>query len=143
MDETIPVNRAECRADELKPGVRVAAGFLPLRKAAEILFAYPYQLHGTARVLVVYLYDGDGQPAPDDFLAESLIPLEVGPIELSETIRRPDGWHRVEASVYGLPEGARAELADGELRVYQDAAPAMPSGVQGGDWLNEEIGIQR
>lgn len=77
MDKTIPAVRGECRADELKPGVRVADGFLPLRRSAEVLFAYPYTLHGKARVLVVYLYDGDGQPAPDDFLAESLIPLGV------------------------------------------------------------------
>jgi hypothetical protein len=59
--------------------MKVAAGFLPLRHPAEILFAYPYTLFGESRVCVVYLYDGDGQPAPDDFLAASLIPIEHRP----------------------------------------------------------------
>lgn len=62
-------------AADLRPGVRVAAGFLPLMKAAEVLFAYRYTLHDVARVSTVYLYDGDGQPQPDDHLASALIPV--------------------------------------------------------------------
>lgn len=86
MDTKIPLNRNECRADKLRPGTRIAAGFLPLhnllprRGAAEILFAYPYRLHGHGRVCVVYLYDGDGQPATDDFLADALIPVTSMPV---------------------------------------------------------------
>lgn len=66
-------------AGELTPGVRVVAGFLPLKSAAEILFAYPYVLFGEDRMTFVYLYDGDGQPQADDLLAESLIPVEKFP----------------------------------------------------------------
>lgn len=79
MDTKIPLNRNECRADKLRPGTRIAAGFLPLMGPAEILFAHPYTLHGRGRVLVVVLYDGDGQPAPDDFLADALIPVTTPP----------------------------------------------------------------
>jgi hypothetical protein len=67
--------------------MRIAAGFLPLasflprRGEAEILFAYPYLLHGGPRVCVVYLYDGDGQPVADDFLGNALIPVTSMPVK--------------------------------------------------------------
>lgn len=81
MDPTIPVHPRTRPAHELEKGMRIAAGFLPLanflprRGEAEILFAYPYVLHGGPRVCVVYLYDGDGQPVADDFLGNALIPV--------------------------------------------------------------------
>lgn len=73
-NDTVPATR-QCEARRLSAGDKVAAGFLPLRGSAEILFACPYVLNGVGRVLVVYLYDGDGQPQPDDFLADALIPV--------------------------------------------------------------------
>jgi hypothetical protein len=81
MDSTIPVHPHHRPASTLEKGMRIAAGFLPLaaflprRGEAEVLFAYPYQLHGKPRVCVVYLYDGDGQPVADDFRGDALIPV--------------------------------------------------------------------
>lgn len=68
-------------ASDLVKGMRIRAGFLPLMQAAEVLFAYPYTLHGREWVCVVYLYDGDGQPAPDTLLAEALIPVTSVPVK--------------------------------------------------------------
>jgi hypothetical protein len=81
MDSTIPVHPHHRPAATLEKGMRIAPHFLPLRSAAEVLFAYPYLLHGEPRVLVVVLYDGDGQPQPDDFLAHALIPVTSMPVK--------------------------------------------------------------
>lgn len=69
----------EVEARDLKPGQRIAAGFLPLKGEAVVLFVKPYPIHAVTRVFVVYEYtdvDAYGiQPTPDDYLPDTLIPV--------------------------------------------------------------------
>jgi len=72
----------DVEARDLKPGQRIAAGFLPLKGEAVVLYVKPYPIHAVTRVFVVYEYtdvDAYGiQPTPDDYLPDTLIPV-VGP----------------------------------------------------------------
>jgi hypothetical protein len=65
------------RADQLVPGDRIAAGFLPSAQPAAVLFVHTYVSRnlGEAWVFVAHQEDGYG-PSSDYWLAGALIPLE-------------------------------------------------------------------
>jgi hypothetical protein len=103
-----------CRADRLKPGARIAAGWLPLRGPADVLFAVAY--HQTRRlqdwVMVVYRYD-DGTVDSDHFLADAQIPVEpaaddgMGFSDLADRLHGEDKAIPVDADVHALGRAAQ------------------------------------
>lgn len=76
-------------AAELRPGDRIAEGFLPLGDAATVLFveAYTSRRTGDAWVFVVHRTDGYG-PESDVLTAAARIPVEL--VDTGLTYTRAD-----------------------------------------------------
>lgn len=100
------------RADALRPGDRIAPGFLPLGDPAEVLFTYRYTNSETPWVTVVHR-DEDGLPDVDFFLAEALVPLESAGDGLDYS-REPDDPTPVSPARVPLHVG---EVRDGDQLV--------------------------
>lgn len=115
--ENVPLSKP---AGDLKPGDRIATGFLPgSLSAADVLFAYPYTgRDGLAWVFLAYRESGYG-PESERFLSGSQIPVEsvadtglAYSRELESTVVAP-----VPADVEGHPEFGRQAPAPGVVAV--------------------------
>lgn len=78
MTDTTVTHKLEPRsAADLRPGDRIAAGFLPSGDAATVLFTTPYRLGGRDSWVLVVSRFADGTADADHFLGHALIPLEA------------------------------------------------------------------
>jgi hypothetical protein len=101
---------SEVEARDLKPGQRIAAGHLPLKAAADVIFVKPYPIHAITRVFVVYEYLDDAvgrQPTPDDFLPDTLIPVTA---PVPAPYPAPCGFTLFGVPMHDMPESVRTEV---------------------------------
>jgi hypothetical protein len=112
LDRTVPqppdTEPAVKRAGDLKPGDRIAAGFLPGYDARDVRYVEPYGHHGGRDWALIVHRDGEGLPDVQFLLADTLVPLEVVADRTGLDFSRepePTETAQVPAGVEGVPHG--------------------------------------
>lgn len=104
------------RADELKPGDRIAAAFLHHGEPGEILFVLPYEDGGRVRWSLVVHRTSDDMPDVDFFIADAQIPVEPAADTGMDFSREPESTEAgtVAPGIEGGPVVGRAAKNGGE-----------------------------